>query len=71
MRYENQNFLIVTAVIGCREKGNELSLSESFKPVHYTFMCSYNQLKFVPLTKVRHPVRLQMQMQMQIQIVGY
>lgn len=47
-----------TAVIGGREKCNQMSLSKTFKAIHYTFMCTYNQLKIIVITEFHDPVRL-------------
>lgn len=55
----NTEELSLTAIVRCGEKRNQVTLSEPFKPIHYTFMRSYNKLKIIVLTKLHDTVRLQ------------
>lgn len=56
---ETSNFSKPTTIISCRKKSDQLSLCKPFKPIHNTFMSSYNELQFVSLTEICDSVRLQ------------
>lgn len=38
-----------------------MSLGETLKAIHYTFMCAYNQLKIIVIAELHDPIRLQHQ----------
>lgn len=38
------HIICITTIICCGEKGNQVPLGKPLKTIHYTLMCTYNQL---------------------------
>jgi hypothetical protein len=50
--------LILTTVIRCREKSDQVTLGESLKAIHHTLMCSHNQLQVIVVAELHNSIRL-------------